>query len=220
MSVLLSLILDKGVPIFFYAGLVVFAMSGGLRAIQAQMDLFGVLMVGLVTATGGGTIRDILIGSLPVNWVADPGPLAIVLPSSLLAYGVHHLGWSQRQIFNWVDGIGMAIFSVTGAAITAKLGHHEVICIMMGVVTATFGSLIRDILCNVVPFLLRQEIYATAALLGATLYVGLQMLGVDEAISALIGMSSALTLRGMAIRYKFNVREVEGEEPPQIIRRD
>ena len=203
---MLELVLDNVVPVFFYAGVIVFAMSGGLRAIQADMDFFGVLMVGFVTAAGGGTLRDILIGALPVNWVLDPLPLAVIFPAALSAYAINRLEWAQRALFNWIDAVGMAIFCVTGAALTFQLEMHPVICVMMGVITATFGGLIRDILCNVVPFVLRQEIYATAALLGAAIYVGMRLVGLDEALSALCGMGAALALRGLAIRYKFNTR--------------
>ena len=212
-------ILDHVVPIFFYAGLVVFAMSGGLRAIQVEMDFFGILMVGFVTGAGGGTLRDLLIGALPVNWVSDPTPLAIIFPSALLAYGVDRMGWSHRQIFNWIDAVGMATFCVAGSAMTLDMGLHPAICVMMGVVTATFGGLIRDILCNVVPFVLRQEIYATAALLGSLLYVGMRMLDITSSLCALVGMSAALILRGLAIRYKFNVKKNLPATPPQMFER-
>ena len=213
-------ILANVVPVFFYAGLIVFAMSGGLRAIQVEMDFFGVLMVGFVTGAGGGTLRDILIGATPVNWVKDPTPLAIIFPAALLAYGVERAGWSQRQIFNWIDAIGMATFCVTGAAMTLEMGLHPAICIMMGMITATFGGLIRDILCNIVPIMLRQEIYATAALLGSTLYVGLRMMEFDAAFSALVSMAAALIMRGIAIRYKFNTRKDSlGDGPPQMFER-
>nr|WP_321445290.1 trimeric intracellular cation channel family protein [uncultured Cohaesibacter sp.] len=206
-------------PVFFYAGIIVFAMSGGLRAIQSEMDLFGVLMVGFVTAAGGGTLRDILIGAMPVNWVVDPMPLAIILPSALAAYGIHRIGWGQRQIFNWIDAIGMSVFCITGAAMTLEMDLHPVICIIMGMITATFGGLVRDILCNVVPLVLRQEIYATAAMLGSTIYVALQQFDVDRSVSALVGTSAALILRGIAIRYKFNVRGSTSEAPPQMFER-
>ena len=219
MTLTLSDILNNVVPVFFYSGVIVFAMSGGLRAIQADMDFFGVLMVGLVTGAGGGTLRDILIGALPVNWVLDPTPIAIILPSSLLAYIVHRADWSNRAIFNWIDAVGVAVFCVTGAALTLDMGLHPVICVMMGVITATFGGLTRDILCNVVPLMLRQEIYATAALLGSTLYVGMQLLEMDPALSALTGMTAALVLRGFAIHYKFNVKQDSNEEPPQMFER-
>lgn len=213
------LFLDNVVPIFFHAGLIVFAMSGGLRAIQVEMDMFGVILVGFVTGAGGGTLRDILIGALPVNWVVDPTPLTFILPSALLAYGINWLGWSQRAVFNWIDAIGMAIFCVTGAALCMDLGLHPVIAVFMGVITATFGGLIRDILCNIVPFILRQEIYATAALLGSCLYVAMRLMGFEEALAALAGIGAALTLRGLAIRYKFNVREDGPGKTPHIIER-
>ena len=216
---LLSEIFDNVVPIFTISGLIVFAMSGGLRAIQSEMDFFGVLMLGFVTAAGGGTLRDLLIGATPVNWISDPTPLVIIFPSALLAYGVERLGWAQRQLFNWVDAIGMATFCVSGAALALDLGIHPAISVMMGVIAATFGGLLRDILCNVVPFVLRQEIYATAALLGAALYVGLVMLGIEATLSAVVGMVAALTLRGFAIRYKFNIRTGDAP-PPRMFKRD
>lgn len=206
MTPILQTILDNVVPVFFYSGLIVFVMSGGLRAIHAGMDIFGVVMVGFVTGAGGGTLRDILIGALPVSWVVDPTPLAIIVPSALLAYGIDRLDWSQRAIFNWIDAVGMATFCVAGAALTLEAGLHPAIAVLMGVFTATFGGLLRDILCNVVPFVLRQEIYATAAMLGAGLYVGLVLLGFDKALAALVGMSAALVVRGFAIRFKLNVK--------------
>ena len=212
-------IVENIMPVFFYAGLIVFAMSGGLRAIQAEMDLFGVLMVGFVTGAGGGTLRDILIGAMPVNWVVDPMPLAILFPSAMAAYGIHHIGWGQRQIFNWIDAIGMSVFCITGAALTTEMGLNPFICILMGMITATFGGLVRDILCNIVPLMLRQEIYATAAMLGSTIYVIMQMLEIDKAICALSGMVAALILRGFAIRYKFNIKGGSNEEPPQMFER-
>lgn len=220
MLISLETVLANLVPVFFYSGLIVFAMSGGLRAIQGEMDLFGVLMVGFVTGAGGGTLRDLLIGVQPVNWVVDPSPLAIILPSSLLAYGVQRLGWANREIFNWIDAVGMATFCITGSALTMDMGLHPVICVLMGVITATFGGLLRDILCNIVPLMLRQEIYATAAVLGSSLYVGMQMWEFDRALSALVGMSAALILRGLAIRYKFNIKEDASAQPPQMFNRE
>ncbi|MCT4654791.1 MAG: trimeric intracellular cation channel family protein [Cohaesibacter sp.] len=202
----LSHLLDNALPILTVAGLIVFAMSGGLRARQADMDIFGVITVGFVTAAGGGTLRDVLIGNVPVNWIVDPWPLAIILPSSLLAFGADRLEMSNRAILNWVDALGMATFCVTGAALSLSQGIHPVMAAMMGIITATFGGLLRDILCNVVPFVLRQEIYATAALLGAGLFVGLVSFGLDEGLSALAGMAAALALRGVALHYKLNVK--------------
>ncbi len=207
MTLSLAYFYDNLVPVFTFAGLVVFDLSGGLRAIQAEMDGFGVATVGLVTALGGGTLRDVLIGQLPVGWIIDPWPLGIVIPSAFLAYGIHRLGVAERAIFNWVDAVGMATFCVAGAALSLEAGIHPLMAILMGVFTATFGGLLRDILCNVVPFVLRQEIYATAALLGAGLYVGLLQLGLDPALSALAGMVTALLLRGIAIFFKLNIRE-------------
>lgn len=201
----LSVILDNALPVFSILGLIVFAMSGGMRAKQAGMDLFGIMTVGFVTAAGGGTLRDLLIGNSPVNWVADPWPLAVILPASLLAFLVDHVGFSQRAILNWVDAVGMATFCITGAAVALSADIHPLMAILMGVFTATFGGLLRDILCNVVPFVLRQEIYATAALLGSGLYVGLLSLDLDPALCALIGMSAALLMRGIAIHFKLNV---------------
>lgn len=202
----LSIVLDNALTAFTYAGLIVFAMSGGIRAKQAEMDLFGVVTVGFVTAAGGGTLRDLLIGISPVNWVSDPWPLAIILPSSLLAYLVKHLGFSQRAVLNWIDAVGMATFCVAGAGVALAFNIHPLMAVLMGVFTATFGGLLRDILCNVVPYVLRQEIYATAALLGAGLYVGLLQLGLEPSLCALIGMSAALIMRGIAIHFKLHVK--------------
>lgn len=202
----LSIVLDNALTVFTYAGLIVFAMSGGIRAKQADMDLFGVITVGFVTAAGGGTLRDLLIGVSPVSWVSDPWPLAIILPSSLLALSVKHMGFSQRAVLNWIDAVGMATFCVAGAGVALAVNIHPLMAVLMGVFTATFGGLLRDILCNVVPFVLRQEIYATAALLGSGLYVGLLQLGLDPALCALIGMSAALLMRGVALHFKLHVK--------------
>lgn len=194
-----------------YIGLFVFAVSGALTALRNDMDIFGVAMIAFVTGVGGGTIRDTLLGSFPVWWIVDPYAIAICVAGALAATLAQPLIVSRLKALIWADAAGLAVFAVLGAQAAMTEGASPVIAIFMGAVTATFGGVVRDVLCNEVPMVLRQEIYATAALIGAGAYVGLLALGVAVGPSAVIAAFATFAIRSAAI--VFNIQSPKFGRP-------
>jgi uncharacterized membrane protein YeiH len=174
-------------------GVAVFALSGALMAARKGMDPFGFALLATLTGVGGGTVRDLLIGIRPVFWVGNPGDVLVCLIVAELVFilGPRRVaqieGGRQSRLLLWADALGLALFAVSG---TAKA---------LSTVTATFGGIIRDIFAGTTPLVLRQEIYVTAAALGAAVMVALQALGLDLFFSAATGFVAALSLRALAI---------------------
>ena len=137
------------------------------------MDVFGVAMIAFVTGVGGGTIRDVLLGSFPVWWIAAPYAVVICIAGAVVATLAQPFIDSRLKALIWADAMGLAVFSVLGAQSALAAEAPAIIAIFMGAVTATFGGVVRDVLLNEPPLILKQDIYATAALIGAAVYVGL-----------------------------------------------
>jgi uncharacterized membrane protein YeiH len=182
-----------------YAGVFVFALSGGAVAIRHQMDLFGVVVIGLITAVGGGTLRDVLL-NLPVFWLANSSSLVPALLGSLCAFTLGS-NLPRKRIMLWADAMGLAVFAVLGCVSALKAGSTPVIAVVMGTITACAGGLIRDIVCNEPPILLKDEIYATAALLGATVFVASLQWPALHDLAALLGIATAFSARIIAIQW-------------------
>lgn len=192
-----------------YAGIFMFALSGGLLAARKALDPFGAAIIGTVAGMGGGTLRDILLGSLPVYWIASPEYLAIALAGALLGYYGSVLFASEtggrRRALAWADAGGLAVFCVIGAQAGLAVGAHWSIAILTGVMSAAFGGLLRDIILNDVPLVLREEIYALAALSGAALYVAMVMLELSTGVAAISGAILAFVIRGAAMMYNWSL---------------
>ena len=182
-------------------GLFVFAVSGALTALRNDMDLFGVALIAFVTGVGGGTIRDVLLGVFPVWWIAAPSAVAICLAGAAAAVLAQPLFASRLKALIWADAMGLAVFAILGAQAALAAEAPAVIAIFMGAVTATFGGVVRDVLLNEPPLILKQEIYATAALIGAGVYVGLHAVGVDAGIGAPLAALAAFMIRAAAILF-------------------
>ncbi len=191
-------------------GICVFALSGALVASRKQMDIVGFAMLGTVTGIGGGTVRDILLGNLPVFWVQKPSYLIACVVVSCVAFFAAHQFYSRMQILIWCDAIGLALFSVTGAQVSLDTNTSGIVAIAMGVATATFGGLIRDLLGAEIPMILHREIYLTAALLGSSILVIAEMLNVPREAALVIGFAAALALRAAAIKYEFSLPTFPG----------
>ncbi|MEQ9441360.1 MAG: trimeric intracellular cation channel family protein [Cyclobacteriaceae bacterium] len=163
---------------FYYAvdlaGTLVFAMSGTLSAYTKRLDLFGIGVIAFVTALGGGMIRDILIGSLPVGWMKDLHYLLMVVMGVSIAMLFRSWVAKLHKTLFLFDAIGIGLFTVLGLQKTLDIGLHPLIAVMMGAVSAVFGGLLRDLLTNEIPLILRKEIYATACLAGGFLFLGLR----------------------------------------------
>lgn len=182
-------------------GLFVFAVSGALTALRNDMDIFGVAMIAFVTGVGGGTIRDVLLGSFPVWWIAAPSAVFICLAGAVAATLAQPLIVSRLKALIWADAMGLAVFSVLGAQAALAAEAPAVIAIFMGAVTATFGGIVRDVLLNEPPLILKQDIYATAALLGAGVYVGLIAFDLAVSPAAVIAALTTFAIRAAAIVF-------------------
>lgn len=186
-------------------GIVVFATTGALVASRKQMDIVGFVLLGTATGIGGGTIRDMLLGALPVFWVTEPAYLVTCMVVSGATFLLAHIPQSRYMLLLWFDAIGMALFAVTGAEKALLAGVAPVVAVAMGVITATFGGIIRDILGGESPVILRREIYATAALAGAALFVGMSAFGLAREIGLASGFFFAAAIRCAALRWNWSL---------------
>ena len=199
-------------------GVVVFALSGALMAGRYKLDPFGVVVLASVTAIGGGTIRDVILGAYPVFWVANPIYLWLILITAILTIIiVREPKRIPKRFLLIADAFGLALFAVLGTAKALALGAPMPVAIVMGTLTGVAGGMIRDVLCNVIPMILRQEIYATAAMLGSCLYVIFDYFSWPQNISLIVAITGALTLRLAAIYWQvslpaFHIPERENEE--------
>ncbi len=182
-----------------WLGVVAFAITGALVASRKEMDIVGFALLGTVTGIGGGTLRDVLLGS-PVFWVGEPAYLITCVLVSGLVFFTAHIPQSRHRALLWLDAVGLALFAVAGAEKAALLGANAVVAVAMGVITATFGGIIRDLLGGEVPVILSREIYASAALAGAAAFVLLAMFDVPREFSIAAGFVIGLTVRAAALQ--------------------
>lgn len=182
-------------------GTAAFAVSGVLVAGKKGMDLFGVVVIALVTAIGGGTIRDVLLGRQPVFWMAEPGYLVFITFVALITVAVYQRIKFPFKTLLLVDALGLAFFTIMGAQVAEQFGQHPIVCVVMGMITGVAGGMVRDVLCNEIPLILQRDIYATATLLGAGIYFSLKSLGISGSPAAIIGIIIIFVLRIMAIYF-------------------
>jgi uncharacterized membrane protein YeiH len=185
------------------AGLAVFAVSGVLVAVRKRVDVVGACFFAIVTAVGGGTLRDILIGA-PVFWMEHPAPIILCVAVALVAWLIPLRWWPERAL-EWFDAAGLAAYSVYGASKALSFGVSPVPAIAAGVITACIGGVIRDITVGVPSILMRHELYVTAALVASALYVCLAHIGLPGHWPAALGVIAGFALRGAAIRWKLSL---------------
>lgn len=190
-----------------YAGVAVFAASGALAAASRKHDVITFAFFAAATGLGGGTLRDLLLQQ-PVFWIVDPNQLAICVTVGVLIWIVGLRPFPERALL-WLDAVGLAAFAVLGAAKATALGASPPVAIVMGVLTATAGGIIRDITAGEPSVLLRREIYITAALVGATAFVVVEELGYRE-IAGAAGFTLGLTLRAAALRFGWTMPAFSG----------
>lgn len=179
------------------AGIAVFAASGALAAARARQTIVTFFFFAVVTGTGGGTLRDLLIDA-PVFWIHDPRALAVCLIVAMAVWFTPVAWWRPRAL-DWFDAVGLACYAVYGAAKALTFGVPPLAAAMMGVVTGCCGGIIRDVLAGEPSILLRPEIYVTAAALAAALFVGLMLLGATLPVAAIVGAVAGFLLRAFAI---------------------
>lgn len=203
------------------AAVIVFAVTGALVASRKEMDVFGFSMMGTVTGVGGGTIRDLLLGQAPVFWVREPIYIVLCVLASVVVFFTAHLAHSRYRVLIWLDCLGLSMVAVIGASRGLDAGHGALVAVVMGVITATFGGIIRDILGAESPLVLRKEIYVTAALIGAALYIGAIAAGIDRIVAAGLGFAGCFIVRALAITYHWSLppyRSRPGRPPSELDR--
>lgn len=205
-----------------YAGVVVFGATGALAASRRQLDIIGFIFLANITGIGGGTLRDLVLGDSPVFWVREPLFLLAGTVPAIIVYFTAHMVESRYRLLLWFDAMGMAAYSVMGAAKGLAFGFSPAVAIVTGIFTATLGGILRDMVAGEPSVLMRREIYVTAALAGACLYVGLVYLGMDSAFSALLAALSAFVIRGGAIQFgwKLPVYKTNPGRTEDELRRD
>ncbi|MEY4085191.1 MAG: hypothetical protein RL074_978 [Bacteroidota bacterium] len=186
-------------------GILVFAMSGALTAIYKKLDLFGVYCIAFVTALGGGTLRDVLIGRTPVGWMLNIDYVYIITLGFVLSIVFNRYLERLRTSMLLFDTIGLGVFTLIGLEIGQEYHLNAVVCIILGTITATFGGVIRDILCAEIPVLFRKEIYATLCIVGGILFFILQELQVASNSISLIVVSFIISFRLIAFKNNWSL---------------
>lgn len=182
-----------------------FAVSGALFAINKRMDPFGVFIIAFVTAVGGGTLRDILIDRNPVSWMSNLWYIYVIFFSVFLAILFRKkIAYLSKSLFLF-DTIGLGIFTIIGTEIGIQNNFHPLISISLGMITATFGGVIRDTLSNEIPLIFHKEIYATACIIGAVTYLILNQFHIDKNINHIITTLMVIAVRLIAVKFKLQL---------------
>jgi uncharacterized membrane protein YeiH len=208
-----------------YLGVAVFAVTGALAASRKQLDIVAFCFFGIAAGIGGGTLRDLLLGELPVFWISRPAYLVVAVAASVLVYFTAHVfyeNWSRYSLLLWADAVGMSAYAVMGAAKATAAGAPPVPAIVMGGMTAAFGGVIRDVIAGEPSVLIRREIYITAALAGAAVHVTAAGLGAPFWSAAVGGALVAFAIRAGALAFGWTLpvyrgvpgRDPGGREPP------
>ena len=189
-------------------GTLVFCVSGAIAARQKDMDWFGMFILAFVTGAGGGLLRSLLIGDVPPLFLKDPTTFLLAALGTVMALVGAELWNRIHRAVSIIDALGLSLFTVAG--IRVAQAHHLPwwSCVALGVISATFGGVLRDVLRNEIPLVLRKEIYATACLVGGLALYGLDWLGVPQPWSPAIASAIIVTIRLLAIRYA--IHESEG----------
>jgi uncharacterized membrane protein YeiH len=191
--------------VIYLIAIVAEAMTAALAAGRRSMDWIGVCLLGCVTALGGGSTRDVLLGHYPLSWVAHPSYLgmtaAAAIATIVAARWMRHL----RRIFLFLDAVGLVVFTIIGCNVAMELGLSGFVVIVSGMITGCVGGVLRDVLCNDVPPLFRRELYASVSVMAGGLYVGGLAAGLPHDLVAAAAMIVGLALRLLAIRHEWNM---------------
>ena len=198
-------------------GAAAFAISGAMAAIKRKADIFGVVFLGVITALGGGVIRDVLIGQLPPKMFVSYAYLLASLLVSLIVFFDAYIRREKyfankdklSEINNIFDAAGLAVFTISGMNTAMGVSGNVILILTLGVITGVGGGMLRDMMTNTMPKVLRRRVYAVAALIGGALYYVLHLIGVNDILSAVIGMVTIFVLRVLATAYKWNLPSVK-----------
>lgn len=193
---------------FDILGTIAFAISGVLIAMQKKMDFFGILIIAFVTAVGGGTLRDLLIGETPVSWMKDMNYTYAIIISTIFAIVFRKkINYLRTSLFLF-DTVGIGLYTLVGIEKGIEANLHPLICIALGTISACFGGVIRDILCNEIPVIFRKEIYATACISGGFAFFVLDLLPINSTYVFLISGLIVITIRLLAVKFKISLPSI------------
>lgn len=190
-------------------GTIAFAMSGALTAMNKKLDPFGVFIVAFVTAVGGGTLRDVMIGKTPVAWMLDLVYVYIIIVGFILAILFRKKLDKFRRSLVLFDTIGLGVFTIIGLDKGVEIGLNPAICIALGTMTACFGGVIRDILCNDIPVIFHREIYATVCILGGIVFFALRYLNLNSDLIYVITVAVIIISRMLSVKYNWCLPSLE-----------
>jgi uncharacterized membrane protein YeiH len=186
-------------------GTMAFSISGMLTAFNKKMDPFGVFVIAFVTAVGGGTLRDVLIGRTPVGWMQDLNYVYVITLGFFIALIFRKKLDRLRVSLFLFDTIGLGVFTLIGIEKGIAIGLHPVVCVALGTMTACFGGVIRDILCNEIPVIFRKEIYATICIIGGCVFFLLRKWNIPEDVLYLVTSGIIITIRLLVVNYKWSM---------------
>jgi len=189
-------------------GTFAFAISGAFSAMERKLDAFGVMIISFVTAIGGGTVRDVLVGNFPVNWLQNDGTILVIFLSALatMLFG-SYLRHLNMALFLF-DALGLGLFTIIGLEVGLKHGFSAGICIALGTISACFGGVLRDVLLNKVPLIFQKEIYALACIAGGIVYYFLLKTNWKEDVSKIACILLIFAVRIVAVRFKLSLPRI------------
>lgn len=190
-------------------GTMAFAISGALTAMSKKLDPFGVFIIAFVTAVGGGTLRDVMIGRTPVGWMQDLTYVYTIVFGFILAVVFRKKLDRFRTSLHLFDTIGLGVFTLIGIEEGMAIGLHPIICVALGTMTACFGGVTRDILCNEIPVIFRREVYATICIIGGLVFFALKYFNFNNDVLYLVTSLVIISLRLLAIKYKWYLKPIE-----------
>lgn len=190
-------------------GTFVFAISGALAAMNKRLDPFGIFIIAFVTALGGGTLRDVLIGHTPVGWMENLDYVYIVIVGTLFAiFFRRKIDYLRKSLFLF-DTIGLGVFTIIGIEKDIATDLHPIISVAIGTMSASFGGVIRDILCNEIPVIFRKEVYATACIVGGVFYFTMLWLGFPSQLIYVLTATIVIGIRLLAVKYSLRLPTIQ-----------
>lgn len=205
---------DGGLSILDWLGVIVFTITGALVASRKQMDVIGFVLLGTITGIGGGTIRDVLLG-VPIIWFEKPAYLIVCLIVSVVVFFAAHLVHSRLRLILWMDAAGLALFATVGAEKALLTGTAPIVAVVLGVITACFGGIIRDTISQEQSIIFSYEIYVTAALASAVTFVVLHSNELQREMNVTLAVVLGFSLRAGALRYGWSLPRYRPRPPRQ-----
>ena len=196
---------DEIFTIIDILGTAAFSISGVYAALEKKLDILGIYIIAFITAIGGGTIRDVIIGDLPVNWILNNNYSVVIFISASIAMIFQKLIYDYQKILIFFDSVGLGFFTLVGIQKGIEFGFAPGLCIALGTITACFGGLIRDITLNHIPHIFHKEIYATACIFGGAFYLILLRTSLPVLFPDIICIATIVILRLLAVRFKWRL---------------